>query len=623
RLSGIILSSSSSPSELVSFSLPHSPLSQDQRRSATGEASVQTHSPSSSPPNVSARASTSRGSIIFSSETSDQIISFDLETGSSSFAETPVTPAPAYEDVVRDPPPVLSESPAPVSAPAPAPVPAAARPPRPLAIISPPLHSSFLSESPSPSIQPRDAIDLPPAPLGGLGFAQERVERGPRASEDFEGLKTDPAIHFRRICPASPQISDLLLQPDQATSIQAITSAWPVSKFGFILRKDIPAAEVALAATRPRVDRERESGQGMKQLIGRSFGSLLKGGRRKSKRAQEANAAAASAASTSSADAEEEWNLYYAEVRGRYLMFYVVMEPERRLGVFGSGSGSSSPPVSMLSGRSSPSSYGGRAAMRSGSSENIFQKPLAKCILDRRLRRETVLMVNPPSQFFNLGSKSSSRSGYGKKPSTEFSRTQIWSSGDRPSSQKSRPSNESHRSAIAQFGSLADVKSAPRLLVHYLPLESVTIDVATISSSSSSTSSFASALKVPAPGTPLPPASTVVPFIKGSSNLILTLRARGADQVVLDVVPFDELMWDASSSNELTVSSSASFSRDTVIRRSEIVEWYVALRHAVDRGVGALVMSPGRGGLLRVLLGVRREVLCLCPAGESGLKRRR
>ncbi|TPX64904.1 hypothetical protein SpCBS45565_g05521 [Spizellomyces sp. 'palustris'] len=335
-------------------------------------------------------------------------------------------------------------------------------------------------------------------------------------------------------------VHEILVHSEAANMLRTLSLQWPVLKCGLLLRKDVLASSSASMHFRS-LDRPSAV-----RMVGRSLGTLLKG-----KRRTRGAGDYVESRPTYFTD-EEEWNLFYAEVRGRYLMFYVLQEPPRQnLPSVNPGIGMGAPPLPAKSGVPAK----GPSQLTAAGRDGLLHKPLAKL-------------------FNTLGKKS--RSDSARKSSTEFA-AKLFRNERSSVDDVRRPSNEQQRTILANLTPDA-LKDAPRTLVHYLPLHKALVECvpqtrtgAMISPGNSS--SFVSTSSC-----------------HGNSHLVLSttpverhheagLAGVKCDQVFLDIVLHEDILLDH---NELTVSTVNSTMRDTHVRRQEIQEWMTAIRTVSD-----------------------------------------
>ncbi|KAJ3023890.1 hypothetical protein HKX48_000076 [Thoreauomyces humboldtii] len=330
--------------------------------------------------------------------------------------------------------------------------------------------------------------------------------------------------------------SDYITDEETSKAIQDLSSSWPVLKSGLLLRKKVPSGSGSSTSLQLRtVDRGLTS-----RALGRSLGNFLKGKRRPRNLLESTQ----DPRSTNLGE-EDEWNLLFGEVRGRYLMFYVLHDPLRQ---------------------GAPS----------------FGSPLARHASSLSGTGRDSVMAKPFARIFNSLGKKSSRASHLRK--TSDSNAQMQTSDGRPSlDDMRRASNDQHRNILANMNT-EELRTAPRTLVHYLPLHKSMVE----------TSNASALVNLSKAGYSHSYASTG--SVNANSMLVLSTtpidRQHGigpisvCDQILLDVLLHEDLAMDAT--NELTVSTTQSIYRESQSRQKEIAEWAAAMRAVTDLTSGAL-----------------------------------
>ncbi|KAJ3041694.1 hypothetical protein HDV00_008781 [Rhizophlyctis rosea] len=368
-------------------------------------------------------------------------------------------------------------------------------------------------------------------------------------------------------------VAERIQNPETAAAVQSLTSTWPVFKSGFLLRKEVlptapsapttpttptpsplPLPTSTTTASKPPKPRHQPSSK----MLSRGIGSLLKS--RKHKRsASNAGEPSTVAAVEEGGEAEGmvDWVLYFAEVRGRYLMFYSLGELEK--GAAGVGKG--------------------KADGRTGTGE----RPGAPGRVHSSSSREALNGGKSISRFFvSIGSKRT-RQIVNKKPSMDLGGRYKE---ERISVDKRRPSNDSLRSYASAIGGsgggVGDLKNAPKSLVHYMPLHKATIEIIanTHGVPTSLTPSPSPSPTTPYPPTDLPPTSTSHLILTTGISTLSRIAGSGGlrtEQVLLDVVTQDELSWD-----QMTASSVGSVIIDKPERKREVGEWVGVVKSVSD-----------------------------------------
>ncbi|TPX58446.1 hypothetical protein PhCBS80983_g03123 [Powellomyces hirtus] len=370
--------------------------------------------------------------------------------------------------------------------------------------------------------------------------SSEEVEVEAEKTEDAnDGLASNLMRKTLHSLPKLPTLSatEYIAHPETSNTIQSLAVGWPVLKSGLLFRKRVGAASgpASSASLQLRnIDRISTA-----RMMGRSLGTLLMGKRRP--RAHQHDAPDAKYSE------EDDWNLFYAEVRGRYLMFYVLQEPLRP--------GASSVHSKQYRQSSTPRDF-------------MLGKPIAK--------------------FFSSLGKKNNRSSNLRKPSVDF--TGLQRDGRSSIEGLSRVSNDQQRNLILNMSPEA-VRNAPRTLVHYLPLHKAMIEGVH--------SSKLGAMFAPGNVASYSSANST----NGNSLLILSTapidrpqhgNANMCDQLLLDVLLQEDFVMDGAS--ELTVSTTQSAYRDSQNRQNEIAEWVAAIRAVTDipgpATAGATSYSP-------------------------------
>ncbi|KND00665.1 uncharacterized protein SPPG_03788 [Spizellomyces punctatus DAOM BR117] len=333
-------------------------------------------------------------------------------------------------------------------------------------------------------------------------------------------------------------VHEIIVHPEAASMLRTLSLQWPVLKCGLLLRKEVLASSSASMHLRS-LDRPSAV-----RMVGRSLGTLLKGKRRT--RGPGDYVESRPAYSTE----DDEWNLFYAEVRGRYLMFYVLQEPPRQnSSPVNPGTGAPPLPAKSAVPAKGPSQV--TAAGRDG----LLHKPFTKL-------------------FNTLGKKA--RSDPARKSSADLA-AKLFRNERSSVDDVRRPSNEQQRTILANLTPDA-LKDAPRTLVHYLPLHKALVEPVPQARTGAMTS----------PGNSSSFVSTSSCHV--NSHLVLSttpverhheagLAGAKCDQVLLDIVLHEDILLDH---NELTVSTVNSTMRDTHARRQEIQEWMTAIRTVSD-----------------------------------------
>ncbi|KAJ3293097.1 Rho GTPase-activating protein 21 [Borealophlyctis nickersoniae] len=506
RISGIIVSSSSPDGSAVSISLPN----------RISVSSMQ--SPIEKPPTPT--TTRSRNSIIIMDGSKDNVISIDLLPS----ATTPEDPtnelreiassvsefdgsnaAPAYEEVISS----------------------AVRPVMERSASRESLASSRRQSVPFLRLQEVESSSI----LESIGeSAEEETDEG--AMRRIETHRTSLTVVVPEITEPLPVmspsvaavmlpplgVSEFIQQQETAAALQSLAADWPVLHSGFVLRKDLSTNPLSTSANKGVRSRALAKPSATK-MLSRGIGSLLKSKSKGKKTELEA------VVEQKSSKDSDEWELYFAEVRGRYLMFYVLLEPPR-----------------------SPQPATPGAASGSSTRNPLFPE------------------TQPSKSFHKFFTSIGKKNRHGRKPSMEFQKP------ERISVDKRRPSNDSLRSYMTGLGPYSDMRNAPRSLVHYMPLHKATVDIIANSNGIPTSWSMSSAHGEPT-------STSHLILTTGVSTLSRMVGGGGmkAEQILLDVVTYDELLWD-----QLTQSSAASAVRDSPTRKQEIHEWIVAIQAVSD-----------------------------------------
>ncbi|KAI8826670.1 uncharacterized protein EV422DRAFT_6037 [Fimicolochytrium jonesii] len=321
---------------------------------------------------------------------------------------------------------------------------------------------------------------------------------------------------------------DFISQVEIAKGIQRQLEDWPVLKAGLLFRKPVPSSSSSrsLHSSSTSLQLRAPERSSARRILGRSLGSLLKG-KRKTREVPNFKA--------TFLPEEDEWSLYYAEVRGRYLVFYVLQPMMGQQERGGSGT-----------------------LVRQSSSLSVGT-------------RDSSSSTRPFSKFLKSFAKKSQASLSSRKVSRD--------SLERVSYESSRASYDQQRSYLSHL-TPEDLKNAPRTLVHYIPLHTATVD-AVHSSKPGSTSAYASTSS-----------------LTGGSILVLsTLPVEHPEEdtreyLLLDVILHEDLL---DVNNELTVSTVNSNVRDaqSTLRQVELSHWMGAIQEASDLSPPMDEPTPG------------------------------
>ncbi|KAJ3139597.1 Rho GTPase-activating protein 21 [Geranomyces variabilis] len=395
----------------------------------------------------------------------------------------------------------------------------------------------------------------PPAVAHGVASSDGGLEQQQDVKVD-DALATDLMRKTLYALPKLPPLSagEYIAHPETAHTIQSLAVGWPVLKSGLLFRKKVaPGSGSSTSLQLRTLDRSGGSGSGSAaaRMMGRSLGTLLKGKRRPRVLAD---------VDLKPGNEDDDWTLFYAEVRGRYLMFYVLQDTLRP----GSASINSKYSSRQQQQSSTPSTHA------AGGRESMLPKPLAKL-------------------FSSLGKKNS-RSSHLRKPSVDFSNYAGSGIGDLRVSMEapSRASNDRQRTIVGSMSPEA-VRNAPRTLVHYLPLHKAMIDGVAANKlgtmfASGNASSYSSSNSV-AMGSFMVLSTTPIDRQRHQPGS----HANVCDQLLLDVLLHEDFALDTV--NELTVSTAHSTTvfRDSPTRTTEIGEWIAAVRAVTD-------LAPAGGG---------------------------
>ncbi|KAI9017309.1 hypothetical protein BC832DRAFT_18647 [Gaertneriomyces semiglobifer] len=331
-------------------------------------------------------------------------------------------------------------------------------------------------------------------------------------------------------------ITDYITNPDAEAALRSLSASWPVHKSGLLVRKELPASQGRLNA-----DRSSKS-----RLMGKTFNQLWKG--KKKPRSGDSGR-------ISQGD-DDEWALFYAEVRGSYLMFYYIEPPT----VSGTSPTSRPPSVSMPLTNSHSLVRNHGSLGNSGFRESVMHKSV---------------------KLFSTLTSRKSRSSHSRKPSSELA-GKLFRSERSSGEDKRRMSNERQRTLLAHL-SPEDIRTAPRTLVHYIPLHRAMVEVVNQPASNTLTT----------PGYTASYATT--DSAVGACQMVLTTALidhsvtdrSNCDQIFMDIVLHEDI-FDHSSMNEISASTVGSMSpiRDADLRRQELNEWVNAIRNSSEVAVG-------------------------------------
>ncbi|KAJ3169028.1 Rho GTPase-activating protein 21 [Geranomyces variabilis] len=376
-----------------------------------------------------------------------------------------------------------------------------------------------------------------------------------------DALATDLMRKTLYALPKLPPLSagEYIAHPETAHTIQSLAVGWPVLKSGLLFRKKVaPGSGSSTSLQLRTLDRSGGSGSSSAaaRMMGRSLGTLLKGKRRPRALAD---------VDLKPGNEDDDWTLFYVEVRGRYLMFYVLQDTLRPGSASINSKYSSRQQQQQHQQSSTPSTHA------AGGRESMLPKPLAKL-------------------FSSLGKKSS-RSSHLRKPSVDFGNYAGSGIGDLRVSMEapSRASNDRQRTIVGSMSPEA-VRNAPRTLVHYLPLHKAMIDGVAANKlgtmfAPGNASSYSSSNSV-AMGSFMVLSTTPIDRPQHHPGS----HANVCDQLLLDVLLHEDFALDTV--NELTVSTAHSTTvfRDSPTRTTEIAEWIAAVRAVTD------LAPAGRGG---------------------------
>ncbi|KAJ3276937.1 hypothetical protein HDU76_010494, partial [Blyttiomyces sp. JEL0837] len=300
---------------------------------------------------------------------------------------------------------------------------------------------------------------------------------------------------------------------------------------------------------------------------------------------------------------DEDWGMYFVEVRGKFMLFYSIMPPQPSLSVTVSGSGSGSGLGSASPASASPSP----ALMPVPPSSPVLVEYVAPT--GNRGNARGMRPPSPAGRDANAGAaKQASNKGFGKifdaisKKASQYARRPsvvdlrgVAAKDARPTSIISPPrpatamsmsskgggaggGSSLHSPSQDQFGpdrrsmdsarsfsvlgghSPQEIKSAPKSLVGCISLQSAKLSLPLDNISDSMSHHLIS------------PQAHAMTLLTGPAE-----NDKSSKMAYLDLV--DELTWDPSESNEKTVSSMGSWMArvNPAVRRAEMEEWVKAI----------------------------------------------